>query len=80
LTCENDGMSERQLRHYEAEDGTWTVAESGTWLPGIYESKAVATAAADLPDARLARLLNICHVEGEDRTITAADVERAATL
>jgi PhoPQ-activated pathogenicity-related protein len=72
------GMSETHgnLRLYPDSDGTWTVSDSGSWLPGIYDSKVTAIAAAALPDAVLEdRLQPICHVDGENRPITLADVE-----
>ena len=63
------------VRTSEAVPGQWVVAENGTWLPGIYESDAVARRAARLPDAALLALSHIYKVDGENRPVTAADLD-----
>lgn len=64
------------LRLYEAGDGTWTVADGGGWLPGIYDSRATAEAAARLPYGTLAALSVVCHYDGESRAVTMSDLPR----
>lgn len=55
-------------------DGGWVISDGGTWLPGVYESEAVARQAARLEVEVLESLNSICHVDGENRLITADDL------
>jgi hypothetical protein len=66
-------------RTYVTRDGWVVIAEEGYgWLPGYYDSVAAARAAAELPPESLSELSNrICRVDGEDRPMTAADIECA---
>lgn len=39
-------------------DGEWTVADDGTWLPGIYKTEAAAIAACKLTPGQVYELWN----------------------
>lgn len=36
------------IQVYQGKDGTFTVSEFGTWIPGVYDTKETAIAAAKL--------------------------------
>ncbi len=69
------------LRLYAPQPGTdrWSVADDGFgWLPGTYDTRETATAAAELPIEVLEHVLNpICHIDGENRAINMVDVLKA---
>jgi len=63
--------------YYENEDGTWCASLYG-WLPGYYDTLETARKAPYLSRAVLDRLnARICHVDGQARAITMADIEAA---
>jgi hypothetical protein len=55
------------IKTQKVEDG-FVVSDSGTWLPGCYDSKATAEFAATLPDDKLAAL-------DRSRTLTMEDLK-----
>jgi hypothetical protein len=61
------------------QDGTWTVAEEGAWLPGIYDSRETAVVASALNWSDLCRLGPICQADGEDRPVTMDDLAGLST-
>lgn len=64
------------IQVFQGKDGTFTVAEYGTWIPGVYDTKETALAAAKLsPEdvhARWEKVLDSGRI-----TATIADVEAA---
>ena len=41
------------IKVYQGSDGTYTVAEYGTWVPGVYATKEAAIAAAKLSPVKV---------------------------
>lgn len=56
-------------------DDAWVVADNGTWLPGCYDTKDTACAAATFSDSVLAAVEPICQVTGSNRPITLNDLK-----
>ena len=64
------------IKVYQGSDGTYTVAEYGTWIHGVYDTKETAIAAAKLSPVAVDAMWN--HVLESGRiTATLADVEAA---
>ena len=65
------------IKVYQGKDGTYTVSEYGTWIPGVYDTKETAIAAAKLSpvgvDAMWDKVLESGRI-----TATMSDVESAA--
>ena len=62
---------------YATKDG-FSISSGGQWLPGIYESRATARYAFQFPVEALQKLSDrICHIDGENRSITKNDLVQA---
>lgn len=65
------------IQAHKCSDGVFVVSENGVWIPGIYDGyESAKLAAANLSDADIVAFLeHIYGDEGEDRSVTVADVE-----
>jgi len=63
------------IQTFQTGSARWVVSENEGWLPGVYDSDATARRAAALPDAALRDLARIYSIDGEDRPVTAADLD-----
>lgn len=76
-TGRRDHLPRVRGNFYELEDGKWCASLYG-WLPGYYDTLETARKAPYLSRPILDGLnKHICHVDGENRAITMADIEAA---